>query len=407
VLSIEAGSGGDGLAGGTGGGIFSFINRPTISSNPNATILAGDGGDGVTGNGGAGGGISGVEVISSGTLYAFVAGDGGLSSAAAGGAGGSLVSNQIASETGSTVAAAGTGGHGFTAGGTGGSVSTMAINASALNNGRVIAIAADGGDASSVSLAQIQKENPVPVGGNAAAWALFQQIWTTGAINGRGGNGGGIAGLVQSNNVLVSSDIIAGNGGSTLNYGLASDTTTGVGRGGSVTNVRLAGDAGIMNNSVAIKSYVPFGGTMGDFVDTIRNAPLTPITSATGNVGVLVGNAGFVRNDAPATAGVAGSVSGFEARNIMSMVAGSVDRVAAIVSVSGVKLGPGGVIGAFKDGDPNNPAVPHINGNAYYAGSNYSGTVQNNARPGGSLVDGAVVTYAYAAGQPAGRVFDL
>lgn len=39
----------------------------------------------------------------------------------------------------------------------------------------------------------------------------------------------------------------------------------------------------------------------------------------------------------------------------------------------------------------------------------YTGTVQNTARPGGTLVDGALVTYNYAAGQPigTGRIFDL
>jgi hypothetical protein len=225
-------------------------------------------------------------------------------------------------------------------------------------------------------------------------------------VNGRGGNGGSISAFTQANSIQVSSDIIAGNGGSTINYGFTSDSTTGVGRGGSVTNVKLAGDAGIMDKTVAIKSYVPYGSPMSDFVDAVRSGSVTSIDSSTGNVGVVVGNSGYLRNGAPSTVGVAGSVSGFEARNVMSMVAGSVDRIAAIVSVSGLQLVNGGtVVGAFKDGDPINPVVSHVNGNAYYSDADYAGAVQDNARPGGSLVDGAVVAFKYSG--PNGRVFDL
>lgn len=406
-LELTTGDGGDGLTGGAGGSILEFFSRRTGPSNPfGVQVIAGDGGDGVTGNGGSGGTITGLDLTSRGTLFSVTAGDGGLSTAAIGGVGGSITGGRIAAETGSLFLAAGEGGDGLVAGGAGGVVSNNSANASALNNGRVVAVAGDGGDAIGVNLATIQRENPVPLATNPAAWALFQQIWTLGTQNGRGGNGGSIVGLTQSGNTQVSSDLIAGNGGSTINYGVTSDRTTGVGRGGSINNVKLAGDAGIMASDVAIRSYVAFGDSMSSFVQDVRDGTVTTIDQTTGNVGILVGNSGFIRNGAPATAGVAGSVSSFEAKNIMSMIAGSVDRIAAIVSVSGLRLVNGGTtVGAFKTVDANGNIVPHINGNAYYSGENYSGVVQNNARPGGSLVDGAVVTFNYSG--PNGRVFDL
>jgi hypothetical protein len=138
------------------------------------------------------------------------------------------------------------------------------------------------------------------------------------------------------------------------------------------------------------------------------NSSLASITPETGNVGVVVGAAGRVRNDLPVSGGVAGSVSGFKAQNIMSMVAGSVERIAAITSVSGLQLQNGGTeIGALKNSyiDPNdglvksfaNPAArpfettywaPPSNAGAY----GFSGT----GLSGGVLLDGAVVTRSYS-----------
>jgi hypothetical protein len=403
-LELYAGAGGDGLAGGSGGSVVQFFNRPTTPSSPDsASVFGGEGGDGVTGTGGKGGNVQGVQVSTSGlTLFAVLGGNGGLSSAGAGGAGGSLLGgtagNQVASGAGSMVAAAGAGGVGFTRGGAGGSVSGS-YNASTNANGGVVAIAGAGGSAYGVNFATIQKENPSWSGVSAAAMPLFQQLWTLGSANGVGGNGGSISNFTQPAGTNVSTDLIAGNGGSTINYGVVSDQTTGVGRGGSISNVKLAGDAGTWAQNLAIKSYVAFGRPMNDFVADVRATTVTTLDPTVGNVGVVVGQAGFVRNDQPATAGVTGSVSGFEAKRIMSMVAGSVDRLAAITSVSGLRFSQAG---AFKVGDASGP-VTHVNGNAFYAGSDYTGGVVKDASPGGTLVDGAVLTRKFTAlpGQPA------
>ena len=44
-----------------------------------------------------------------------------------------------------------------------------------------------------------------------------------------------------------------------------------------------------------------------------------------------------------------------------------------------------------------------MNGNAYYAGSDYTGDVVTDASPGGTLVDGALLTRKFTplSGQPA------
>ena len=404
LLMLQGGVGGDGLTGGAGGSIVTFFNRPSSPGSPDsASVFGGAGGDGVTGAGGNGGNVQGVQVTTSAlTLFAVLAGNGGLSSAGAGGAGGSLIGgtagNQVASAGGSMVAAAGAGGVGFTRGGAGGSVSGS-YNASNNANGGVVAIAGAGGDAFGVNLATVQRENPSRTGVPDAAMPLFQQLWTLGSANGIGGNGGSISNFTQPAGTNVSTDLVAGNGGSTINYGQTSDKTTGVGRGGSLTNVKLAGDAGAWAQNLAIKSYVAFGRPMSDFVSDVRNGSVLQLDPTVGNVGVVVGQAGFVRSEQPATAGITGSVSGFEAKRIMSMVAGSVDRLAAITAVSGLRFTQAG---AFKVSDPSGP-VTHVNGNAYYAGSDYTEDVVTDASPGGTLVDGALLTRKFTPlfGQPA------
>ena len=403
-LILQGGAGGDGLTGGAGGSIVTFFNRPSSPGSPDsASVFGGAGGDAVSGVAGNGGNVQGVQVTTSAlTLFAVLGGNGGLSSAGAGGVGGGLIGgtagNQVASGGGSMVAAAGAGGVGFTRGGVGGSVSGS-YNASNNANGGVVAIAGAGGDAFGVNLATVQRENPSSSGVSAAALPLFQQLWTLGSANGIGGNGGSISNFTQPAGTNVSTDLVAGNGGSTINYGQTSDKTTGVGRGGSLTNVKLAGDAGAWAQNLAIKSYVAFGRPMTDFVSDVRNLLVPQLDPTVGNVGVVVGQAGFVRSEQPATAGITGSVSGFEAKRIMSMVAGSVDRLAAITAVSGLRFTQAG---AFKVSDPSGP-VTHVNGNAYYAGSDYTGDVVTDASPGGTLVDGALLARKFTplSGQPA------
>jgi hypothetical protein len=403
-LSLQPGDGGDGRSGGAGGSIRGFVNSPTDNENP-ATLfaIAGNGGGGVFGVGGKGGNITDFSVTASttGGIATVVAGRGGLSAGATGGAGGDLRNVVLTSESGAAVGVAGAGGDGLRAGGLGGAIASSRFNSGGLSDARVVAIAGQGGDAHGVSAATVQRENSSP-----GFSPLYQQaILALGVANGLGGNGGSITNFTQPRALQASVDLIAGNGGSTLNYGLVGDLKTGVGRGGSMTNINLANDAGLIDKNIAIRAYA------GDFVQNLRDGTINTITSETGNVGVVVGAAGRVRNDLPVSGGVTGSVNGFKAQNIMSMVAGSVDRIAAISSVSGLQLQFGGtIIGAEKTAyiDPNNSDLPvqRKSPATYWAPPNTNGdyVTTNAARPGGVLWDGAVLARKYS-GPSSIRVF--
>ena len=81
------------------------------------------------------------------------------------------------------------------------------------------------------------------------------------------------------------------------------------------------------------------GTTMQDFVDNyILGDPSAPLTDAVGNVGLVAGAAGFVLGTGgalvPSTDGVNGSVSNVHAASIMSMIAGNVDKIALIQSLT-------------------------------------------------------------------------
>lgn len=408
-LSLIAGEGGAGLTGGRGGNISDFINEPSVPGNP-ATLLAlaGHGGDGVTGPGGAGGSITGfsatVEAV--GGIGLVSAGDGGVGSASSGGAGGSLRSTIVSSEAGAAVGVAGVGGDGLRSGGAGGDLTNVSLNSGGLRDARVVAMAGAGGDAYGVSQRTVDREGTAPI-------ALFSGVFTMGRSDGRGGNGGSVTEFLQPGATQASVDLMAGNGGATVNFGRISDLSTLTGRGGSITRANLDGDAGVMNSNVLILSYA------SDFASQLRNGSLTVINSDTegvGNVGVLVGAGGLVRNDQPAAGAIPGSVQDFKARNVMSMVAGSVERVAAIASVSGLQLQNGGnQIGAIKNfyidrntgsevavspadrvGSPtlyfDSPASPPrplpVGFNPY--------SLVPSANGGGALIDGAVVTKKYS-----------
>lgn len=230
-----------------------------------------------------------------------------------------------------------------------------------------------------------------------------------------GGNGGAITNFTQPQALKASVDLVAGNGGDTINYGLISDRNTGVGRGESMTNINLANNAGVTDKDVAIRSYA------ADFAQQLRGGTVTAVTPETGNVGVVVGAAGRVRKDLPVLGGVTGSSKDFKAQNIMSTVAGSVDCMAAITSTTGLKLQNGGTeIGSPKnayhdpnlnDGivytfDPANPA-PRPFPSTYRASPNFSTGVYvfaNNGQSGGVLIDGAVLARSYS-GPPTSRWF--
>jgi hypothetical protein len=415
-LNLTAGAGGDGLTGGRGGSILNFINEPSQPGKPATLIaLAGHGGNGVTGAAGAGGSISGfqVTVAAVGAIGLVSAGDGGVGSASTGGAGGEVRNVILTADAGAAVVLAGAGGSGLRAGGVGGAITSTSANSGALTDARVVAMAGAGGDAHGVSLKTIVREGSAPVAPFAAVYAL-------GLTDGRGANGGSVSGFTQPQATQASTDLVAGNGGGTVNLGRISDLQPLVGRGGSMTTVNLTGNAGILDPNIAIRPYA------ADFAEQLRNGSITVINNETrgvGNIGVVVGAGGLVRNDQPASGALSGSVQNFAAKNVMSMVAGSVDRIAAIVSVSGLQLQGGGTqIGVTKniyvdqnaDIDPLTGVKPSESVDpalrtklkTLYFGSPVSPPqpvpagfkpyeIVPSANGGGALIDGAIVTKSY------------
>jgi hypothetical protein len=356
-IFLEAGSGGNGLGGGAGGNINTFAQVSTISEVPTSfTIFAGFGGNGTIGNGGAGGYVTNISVSASGygsdlfdvNYNRIVAGAGGSSSGGAGGAGGYISSVDTASiaATSQDVLAAGAGGAGLTAGGVGGSVASAIADAgSNAGTGKVVIIAGDGGASYSAK----------PAPSTTPAEAAENVVVAIGGVNGPGGAGGSITDFTQQGSVTTHVDLIAGNGGATLNHSVLAGnaTTDNSGAGGSITNASIQGSIGNSSATVAIKSYndIFAGQTMQDFVDSYILGDVTGVMSdAVGNVGLVAGAAGRVEGGLPSMDGVNGSVSDVHAQNIMSMVAGNVDQVELIRSLTdyGSTLTAGGILGANK-----------------------------------------------------------
>ena len=368
-IYLQGGNGGSGLYGGGGGSINNFVNSSTIKDIPtSATFITGHGGNATLGTGGTGGSISGVQVTASGSdgfVYTFdvnnpdiihnvlsglvtvapisynrmVAGSGGSSEGGAGGTGGSIssIDSTSAAADASNVVAAGAGGNGLTAGGAGGSV--LSVNADAGKFGKVLVIAGDGGSSYSQKVLQP---------GNATSIAL-----SIGGVDGPGGNGGSILNFTQPTNLDTHVDLIAGNGGDTINHSFGAETAAysalglpssasqdNSGRGGSLLNITVTGSIGNSDPNVAIKSYNNFfgGQTMQQFVDQYIVGNISaPMNDSIGNVGVVAGAAGYVEGTAvdpvthirqpapgtlaPSSGGINGSVTNIHAQNIMSMVA--------------------------------------------------------------------------------------
>jgi hypothetical protein len=388
-ISVQAGDGGSGLIGGAGGNITNFINSPSVGISPRqVSFIAGDGGQGISGVGGNGGSISGVTVSAAGPADGFtgfnryIAGNGGESLGSTGGVGGSLSGINASSTSSSLALAAGAGGDGLTRGGNGGSVTTTQGGA-AGGEFQILVVGGNGGNAAAFLATSL---NPSPT--------AVQSLTAFGGVAGVGGNGGNISGFTQSGGTTVAVNLVAGNGGSLLNYGTPSDLRPNVGRGGSVSSIRLEGDAGRIDPNQAIVSYYQTTGDsdMSEFVDDwLKAGVVGNLTSAIGNVGVIAGAAGRVSVNAfpaseglPSNNGVNGSVTSFSARNIMSMVAGSVERISAIQTLSNVSVNAGGVVGAWKDTPISHPS----NSPLYFDGN---GNQTSVAGPGGALMDGAIL----------------
>ena len=354
-------------------------------------------------------------------LVRIIAGDGGASFGAAGGAGGSLMATNATATSTPLVAAGGAGGDGLTAGGQGGSVGTSStttfLNSAAQQVGKLLIVAGKGGDA----FAAQPKDIFLPGDDNTSD--LAHAVLAFGGTSGLGGNGGNVINVIQPASTQTSVDVIAGNGGSTPNAGSSISTTTGVGQGGSVSGIQVAGTIGTISRdstlgAVAnppIKSYTATYNvsetatasttSVTQFVDFLAspasmgddfNLPFL-LDDSVGNVGMVVGAAGTVRGGQAARDGVNGSVTTVSASSILSIIAGSVDRVAPVAQLTGVVVtSPDGVLGADKS--PNAPFGP--NGVLDYF--NAAGVDQPSLEAGDRLIDGAIfaTTIVQNAGQP-------
>ena len=367
-VNIVGGPGGDGLAGGAGGSVVKFVNQPDGSSllfnTEFASFLGGDGGKGTSGLGGAGGSVSGIINPTSGNYqlgilpqfyferFLFsraIAGAGGSSSKSIGGVGGSVSDIVATSQFGSWAFVSGAGGGGLHLGGNGGSVSNVNVALGSSTFAKALFVGGEGGNGGAF----------VP---NVEDVAKNQHRNQFGGRIGRGGDGGNVSGITQTNAIAAHIDIIAGNGGDSMHYGTPLDTprNTFVGKGGSVRNISLAGEAGNIDPAVGLNSYNKLARpgtydtdqTVAEFVKTTLvsdvGAPVI-LSDALGNVGVVVGSAGrnkgiildpvggpWTYRSLPARYGVSGSLENFTARNLASALAGNVDRIASIQFVKGL-----------------------------------------------------------------------
>jgi hypothetical protein len=419
-IAIVTGSGGSGLRAGNGGAIDNFANSSTIKDIPTSfTVISGSGGHATIGPGGAGGNISNVSVSAAGigdflstavSYNRMVAGQGGASAGGAGGTGGSVTSINTSSvaATAGNVVAAGAGGDGLIAGGKGGSVNFASVDAGSAQGAKVLIIAGDGGSSYSLKVAGTGISSP-------------QQIaMGIGGVDGPGGNGGSINNFTQSLSTFTNVDLIAGNGGATINHSVAAGNATAdnSGTGGSITNVSITGNIGNSDPNVAIVSYnniftgvttngVITGPTMQDFVDNyILGRPDLALNDSVGNVGLVAGAAGRVEGTAidpitnlpvpapgtltPSSNGINGYVTNIRAQSIMSMIAGNVEQVDLIQSLTNYAVTVnGGNYGANKIASSIPGFVGVLNQLNYISAD---GLLTDTPLPGGgALLDGAIL----------------
>jgi hypothetical protein len=401
-INVQGGDGGNGFTGGNGGSIVNFVNQPdgsNIAYNPAYTsFLAGNGGKGTFGVGGNGGNINGLTTPTLGDtdgipdFYRFIfsraiAGVGGSSSSAKGGDGGSVSNIITNSQRGAWAFVGGAGGKGLHFGGAGGAVNNVTVALGASTFSKALFIGGAGGDAGAF----------LPNSGDPAPNQTRNQF---GGKIGKGGDGGSVTGITQTNAIATHIDLIAGDGGDSIHYGTPLDKgkTTYVGKGGSIRNVSLAGEAGNMDPAVGIKSYnnILAGETVADFVKSKLIKVLGEneiLTDEVGNVGVVVGAAGRNKGiildpfGAPTTYrslsaryGVNGSLENFTARNLMSAVAGNVDRLASIQVVKGLNI--------FQ-----NIGVDKFGGD--FLDQSQAPTVSHEPVLDGSSIDGGVIAKKY------------
>ena len=304
----------------------------------------------------------------------------------------------------------GAGGEGLLKGGAGGTVANSTATVGGDTFAKVLVIAGAGGDAHAFI------PNPFDVSPDQAQKAF-------GGTVGIGGIGGSITGFKQDLAIAARVDLIAGNGGGTVNYGTVADAKPFVGKGGSITNTSIRGNIGNIDSAIPMGAYNDrdkdghVDQTLAEFVkDNFRIAPadalLFPpplLDDNFGNVGIIVGSAGRIKEyevspgtlfQLPATFALNGSLTNLSARNLLSAVAGDINLIAAIQVASGIKIGSGvapfftpGIIGADK--------LPTLPGNDYL---DSNGDKINEPVLDGRLVDGAFVAHKIT-DSLAGRIY--
>ncbi len=369
-IIVRGGNGGIGNTGGHGGSISNFFISPDGASNafmPKLlTFIAGKGGDAFAGKGGNGGSLSNLDLVSQAsgsvapsaivTPYQFIqdasrfrfsrllAGEAGSSAGNDGGNGGSINGVTAFSPLGSYAIVSGAGGDGFRKGGNGGVTTNIRIDFGGSASSKALIAAGEGGDASSFIV------NPIDFTSNQVANAFGGRI-------GKGGNGGSVVGVTQKGALDPHLDIVAGDGGSTIHFGTVLDKKGFVGVGGSVREVRIASSLGNASAAVALKNYnnVHINESFNDFVQAKLISETPPVdvflNDVIGNVGVVVGSAGrnksyvldpdnnpTIWQSVPSRTGVNGSLENVFARNLVSAVAGSVDRIASIQEYKSVTV---------------------------------------------------------------------
>jgi hypothetical protein len=441
-MVLKGGDGGRGKTGGNGGDVIGFQNNGAGASLNSMSVVAGNGGQGTRGNGGKGGRITAVVASSAGdgeinqfnpsfpdSIFSpvrvdlknshVVAGNGGDSTGGVGGAGGFLETFSMTTSSRSLVAAAGRGGDGLKGGGTGGDVRDSVLDSGSLEGSKLLVVAGEGGNAFG---SRPTITDPLAFGVAVGA--------KTDAV---AGNGGNISKIKQAT-VSVAVDLIAGNGGDTPSSGSSGSLTSTVGVGGSISDVEIAGDIGRVDSQgsftqAAIRSYnnIYANQRMTDFVRTRVVDGGGKIDDSVGNVGIVVGARGRVRDvtggvDAvdgriipdglpdASTGGRNGTLVNVSASNIMSAVAGSVDRVESIRFISNLRFKTGGVFGDDKAVDSlgrtsSGNGVNYGQGNLDYLtyddpnkdssfprdGQNRDDRHFSTVIIGGKLVDGAIV----------------
>ncbi len=408
-VALIAGDAGNGLTGGNGGSVSKFsLFVSGLSALPSQVITyAGMGGSGSAGRGGNGGSIVEVTLPSrgvSGNFNGVLAGDGGDSAGSIGGNGGGVATVRVTSTQGAIAITGGAGGSGLLRGGDGGNVAGLVPDTGESTTSKVLIVAGAGGDATAFI------PNTGTTGGILNDPSPFQSLKAFGGQVGVGGAGGSISSINQpAGNQGSHFDLIAGNGGSTLNYGTIFDTKTFVGKGGSVLNVNVVGDFGNsqadnpatpFNENIPIKDYndISVGQTVADYVRDQLRSGIGQLNDAAGNVGIVVGESGRNKSvifdpvnkpdtlvSRPPAVAVNGSLTNITGHSLMAAVAGSVEVIAAIQVAKNINIEVD-PIGADKGGPLPDDGTVGIKNEFLDS----DGAPTNTPEPGGKLIDGTL-----------------